>query len=144
MIEELNDNLQQAEGNSNSETTIETTDNQVILSEEQVQNDSPIVENAIIEAINSENAASHEDQEIEMKDYSVMDMPALVAALQELVEVENVISVKKHVDAIKHEFLHHYNHFIEEKKAAFEQENQDSEEEFQYHFPLKNQFDQLY
>ncbi len=144
MIEELNDNLQTAEGVTKTEIISETTENEIIINQEALQDDSPIVDNDIIEAINSENAASLENQEIEMKDYTAMDMPALVNTLAELIEIENVISVKKHIDAIKNEFLHHYNHFIEEKKSEFERENQESEEEFQYHFPLKDKFDQLY
>jgi hypothetical protein len=144
MIEELNDNLQNAEGVTNTEIVSETTENEIFINQVELQNDTPMVENDIIEAINSENAASLESQEIEMKDYSIMDMPALVNSLSELVDQENVISVKKNVDAIKNEFLHHYNHFIEEKKAEFESENLDSEEEFQYHFPLKDKFVHLY
>lgn len=148
MIEELNDNLQAAEGKMNSENTIETpietTENQIVLQEEEVQNDQPIVENSIIENIHSENAESLENQEVEMQDYTSMDMPALINSLSELVEVDNVISVKKHIDSIKQEFLNQYNHFIEEKKTEFEKVNQESEEEFSYHFPLKDKFDQLY
>ncbi|MFY7810124.1 MAG: DUF349 domain-containing protein [Flavobacterium sp.] len=144
MIEELNDNLQQAEGVTNTENISETIENEIIINQESLENNSPMVEKDIIEAINSENAASLENQEIEMKDYSNMDMSSLISSLSELVVVENVISVKKHVDAIKNEFLHQYNHFIEEKKSEFEKENQDNEEEFHYHFPLKEKFDQLY
>ncbi|HEX8013593.1 MAG TPA: DUF349 domain-containing protein, partial [Flavobacterium sp.] len=45
---------------------------------------------------------------------------------------------------IKKSFLLQFNHLIEEKKEEFNASNQDPNEEFQYHSPLKSKFDEYY
>jgi len=54
------------------------------------------------------------------------------------------MSIKDHVEEIRKAFLAKYNQLIEEKREEFNQENQDPNEEFQYHSPLKSKFDQYY
>ena len=100
--------------------------------------------------IEASNAEEHEDEtlkgrhEIPMRDYETLSMEVLVEELQKLVSNEKVMSVRDHVEEIKKAFLSKYNHFIEEKREEFLADNPNTTEEFEYHFPLKNKFDQFY
>ncbi|WGK93925.1 MULTISPECIES: DUF349 domain-containing protein [Flavobacterium] len=152
MLEEKNDNLLEADGNltdskESTPTTVETPETNV----------EPIgaapeanLNQSIIEAIADTNAEESEDEslkerhDIPMQDYEALSMEALVEELNSLVSNEKVASIKDHVEEIKKAFLAKYNHFIEEKKEEFLAENQDPNEEFQYHFPLKSKFDNIY
>ena len=152
MLEEKNDNLLEADGNltdskESTPTTVETPETNV----------EPIgaapeanLNQSIIEAIADTNAEESEDEslkerhDIPMQDYDALSMEALVEELNSLVSNEKVASIKDHVEEIKKAFLAKYNHFIEEKKEEFLAENQDPNEEFQYHFPLKSKFDNIY
>lgn len=104
----------------------------------------------VIDAIADSNAEESEDEtlkerhDIPMLDYEALPMDKLVEELKNLVTNEKVMSVKEHVEEIRKAFLAKYNHLIEEKKEEFNQENQDPNEEFQYHSPLKTKFDQYY
>jgi hypothetical protein len=126
-------------------------DNIAELTDEQVADDSlKIVDKSII-AINeiaATNAAESEDEtirhEIPMEDYEAMSMEALVDTLEKIAENEKVMAVKEHVEEIKKSFLAKYHHFIDEKKEEFNAENPDTTEDFEYHFPLKTKFDQIY
>ncbi|WP_026706557.1 DUF349 domain-containing protein [Flavobacterium soli] len=186
MLEEKNDNLQDADGkletvsqeveqteNEAIETSNEAVEteqeivseetapevealNEVVLSDEQVADDSIVVEktvasgNEAVDAIANSNAEESEDEtlagrhEIPMLEYETLSMEALVEELEKLVVVEKVMSVKDHIEEIKKEFLSKYNHFIEEKKEEFEAERTDVLEEFHYHLPLKSKFEVLY
>ena len=103
-----------------------------------------------ITAIENENAAENEDEtlkerhEIPMLDYESLSMEEIIDELEKLNAIENIMSVKDHVEEIKNSFLAKYYHFLEEKKEEFNAENPESKEEFHYHFPLKSKFDQLY
>ncbi|WP_245892214.1 DUF349 domain-containing protein [Flavobacterium pallidum] len=105
---------------------------------------------AAVNAIAETNAEEGEDEtlaarhDIPMEDYEAMPMDKLVAALETLVAIEKVMSVKDHVEQIRTAFLSKYNHFIDEKKEEFLAENPDTTEEFHYHYPLKSKFDALY
>lgn len=126
-------------------------DNIAELTDEQVADDSlKIVDKSII-AINeiaATNAAESEDEtirhEIPMEDYEAMSMEALIDTLEKIAENEKVMAVKEHVEEIKKSFLAKYHHFIDEKKEEFNAENPDTTEDFEYHFPLKTKFDQIY
>ena len=134
------------------ETPVEPTAHVIELTPAQLADDKLVIENEnqlIMNAISNVNAEESEDEtlkqrdEIPMQDYETLSMEDLVAALEKLVDTENVMAVKDHVEGIKTAFLSKYNHFIDEKKDEFEAENTNNED-FQYHFPLKNKFDQLY
>jgi hypothetical protein len=154
MLEEKNDNLLNADGNtadSVESTPTTTTDEVVTTVSEPVEETTETDENqTIIEAIADSNAEESEDEslkerhDIPMQDYDALPMESLVDELNTLVLNEKVSSIKEHVEEIKKAFLAKYNHLIEEKKEAFLAENQDPNEEFQYHFPLKSKFDNLY
>jgi hypothetical protein len=168
MLEETNDNLQEADGKLVNET-IESTPtenvlieeavvaeeviNEVNTTEENVADALVIVENEnqkAVTAIDDSNAEEGEDEtirerhEIPMLEYETLSMEALVDELQELVATDKVLSIKDHVEEIKKAFLAKFNHFIEEKKEEFQAENPNSTEDFQYHSPLKVKFDQNY
>jgi hypothetical protein len=106
--------------------------------------------NAAISAIEEVNAEESEDEslkdrhDIPMQDYEMLTMEQLVDELANLVVVEKVMSVKDHVEELKKAFLSKYYHFIDEKKEEFHAQNPETTEDFQYHFPLKAKFDQLY
>ncbi|GEL11610.1 hypothetical protein FGL01_23490 [Flavobacterium glycines] len=154
MLEEMNDNLSQTsketDGNlaTDVQANTEVTNNQAT---EQTSEDTEILEKQkALNEIEASNAEEHEDEtlkarhEIPMLDYDTLSMEAIVDELQKLVSNEKVMSIREHVEEIKKAFLSKYNHFIEEKKEEFLAENPDTTEEFQYHYPLKNKFDQLY
>ncbi|MCL9808489.1 DUF349 domain-containing protein [Flavobacterium luminosum] len=118
------------------------------LADGDVTQQEPKAVNEAVEAIEtlnaefSEDATIDESQNIPMKDYSALDMDQLISELEQLTANEKVMAVRNHVEEIKQAFLSKYNHFIEEKREAFLQENPN--QEFEYHFPLKHKFDSLY
>jgi hypothetical protein len=155
MLEEKNDNLQEADGNlghdsaeSNQLDTAVLETNDTVVTEELSNTETE--NHAIVEAIAQTNAEESEDEtlkerhDIPMQDYESLSLESLVEELKTLVSNEKVMSVKEHVEEIKKAFLAKYNHFLEEKKEEFLAENQDPNEEFQYHSPLKTKFDQYY
>ena len=154
MLEEKNDNLQHADGNTTDsvESTSTTSPNEVeATAAESVEITTVTDDNqTIIEAIADSNAEESEDEnlkerhDIPMQDYDTLSMESLVEELNILVSNEKVSSIKDHVEEIKKAFLAKYNHLIEEKKEEFLAENQDPNEDFQYHFPLKSKFDTIY
>ncbi len=154
MLEEKNDNLLNADGNGTDsvESTTAAAPIEVTEIANEIVAEAPIanVNQTIIEAIADTNAEESEDaslkerHDIPIQDYDALSMEALVHELDSLVSNEKIASIKEHVEGIKKAFLVKYNHFIEEKKEEFIAENQDSNEEFQYHFPLKSKFDTIY
>lgn len=177
MLEEKNDNLQEADGNlgndsletTQSETpvleAVETKESNTTEKQESVEvpieaisEETPLADinaaetenQTIVDAIADTNAEESEDEtlkerhDIPMQDYDTFSLESLVDELQNLVSNEKVMSVKDHVEEIKKAFLAKYNHLIEEKKEEYLTENQDPNEEFQYHSPLKTKFDQVY
>lgn len=103
-----------------------------------------------LDAIADTNAEESEDEtlkdrhEISMQDYDTLSLEQLVEELKNLVSNEKVMSFKDHIEDVKKAFLAKYNHLIEEKKEEFLAENQDPNEDFHYHSPLKTQFDKFY
>nr|WP_315198727.1 DUF349 domain-containing protein [uncultured Flavobacterium sp.] len=173
MLEEKNDNLSLHENETDGKTANElqeTIQSETPIVAETEISDSVAEENTVnpvseatipteivpndhqevIDAIADTNAEESEDEtlkerhDIPMLDYDALPMETLVEELKNLVTNEKVMSVKEHVEEIRKAFLAKYNHLIEEKREEFNQENQDPNEEFQYHSPLKTKFDQYY
>ncbi|MBC5836651.1 DUF349 domain-containing protein [Flavobacterium muglaense] len=156
MLEEKNDNLQDADGKLSTDSNESNLENATLEKEsvtEPVLDNEAVAENANQKALNSiddSNAEESEDEtlkdrhEIPMQDYDTLSMEALVEELSSLVATDKVMSIKEHVDEIKKAFLAKFNHFIEEKKEEFHAENPDTTEDFHYHSPLKIKFDQVY
>lgn len=166
MLEEKNDNLQEADGklgieisDSIQDDAIETSDadlapeNEISLPENEVENNEETAETAhqtALDAITNSNAEESEDEtlkerhDIPMQDYDTFSMDVLVDELKKLVNTDKVMSVKDHIEEIKKSFLLQYNHLIEEKKEEFNASKEDPNEEFEYHSPLKSKFDEYY
>lgn len=167
MLEEKNDNLLEADGSAATnlpETmqteileeldTVETSNEEITEQVEEVPatiaDGETSTTNTIIDAIVDTNAEESEDEtlkkrhDIPMLDYEALPLESLVDELKKLVTNEKVMSIKDHVEEIKKSFLAKYYHLLEEKKEEFLAENPDTTEEFQYHSPLKTQFDQFY
>ena len=143
----------QSENQILQDTEISVTEAIATLTEEVVApiSEVELSDNAsIIDAIADINAEESEDEtlkerhDIPMLDYDALSLESLVDELQNLVTNEKVMSVKDHVEEIKKAFLAKYYHLLDEKKEEFLAENQDPNEEFKYHFPLKSKFDQYY
>ena len=130
----------------------EVQENEVTISEEELENNEPVEteKGSALKTIDESNAEESEDEtlkdrhNIPMLEYETLSMDSLVEELEKLALVEKVMSVKEHVEEIKKEFLSKYHHFIDEKKEEFAAEQTDEAEDFHYHLPLKDKFDQLY
>ncbi len=159
MSEELNDNLQQADGqeqtasieneSTNPATTelesdvLEVTDTETvsqILEEETSVSAQDEIDNNLAEA--SQDGSFQDDLEIEIKDYELLSLEELVAELEILVSHEKALVFKNQIEDVKKAFLNHYHQMIEEKRVAFYAENETATE-FEYHSPIKVKFDQL-
>lgn len=166
MLEEKNDNLQEADGKLEIEISDSTQDNAIettapetaaeisaSVSETEAENTADTTETnhqTALDAITNSNAEESEDEtlkerhEIPMQDYDTFSLDALVDELKKLISTDKVMSVKDHIEEIKKSFLLQYNHLIEEKKEEFNTSKQDPNEEFEYHSPLKSKFDEYY
>ena len=163
MLEEKNDNLQEADGKleinaiDSTQTNVSTEISDLEAAPENVitveKNDVESTDNShqvALDAIANSNAEESEDEtlkernDIPMQDYNTFSLDALVDELKKLINIDKVMSVKDHIEEIKKAFLLHYNHLLEEKKEEFNASNQDPNEEFEYHSPLKSKFDEYY
>lgn len=129
-----------------AENVIELTDEEVADDSVVYESESDVVMNAIsnVNAEESEDETLKDRHDIPMEDYEAMSMEQLVDALEKLVVVEKVMSVKDHVEEVRKSFLEKYHHFIDGKRDEFHAENPDTTEDFHYHLPLKTNFDNLY
>ncbi|WP_166924567.1 DUF349 domain-containing protein [Flavobacterium poyangense] len=162
MLEEKNDNLQEADGKPGIEISDSTPDNVIeesdsetaaenLVSNTEIESETPEADHQeALDAITNSNAEESEDEtlkerhEIPMQDYDTFTLDALVDELKKLVNTDKTMSVKEHIEEIKKSFLLQYNHLIEEKKEEFNASKQDPNEEFEYHSPLKSKFDEYY
>ncbi|MBD0724665.1 chromosome segregation protein [Flavobacterium sp. L1I52] len=160
MLEEMNDNLSpknnETDGNlatdvqADNQATPNPETNDAAPSAENDEAAESLKKQKALSEIEASNAEEHEDEtlkgrhEIPMRDYETLSMEVLVEELQKLVFNEKVMSIRDHVEEIKKAFLSKYNHFIEEKREEFLADNPNTTEEFEYHLPLKNKFDQFY
>lgn len=127
MLEDLKDNLHNADGTKN--------DNQT----------------DIINAINEGNAEENENDtslqsdNIELKDYEAMDMDQLVLEINELIKHQDINKVKDAIEQVRKSFLNQYNDLIDEKKTIFIEQNPDASlADFSYELPAKIKFDDAY
>jgi hypothetical protein len=159
MLEELNDNLQQADGQEEttsienqtpiSEETelesqvLEVTENETISEKSEEETTVSVqdeIDNHLAEA--SEEGSIDTDLEIEVKDYEKLSLEELVDELATLVGHEKALVFKNQIEDVKKVFLNQFHQLLEEKRAAFFAENETSTE-FEYHSPIKVKFDQL-
>ena len=134
MLEEKNDNLQNADGQSEQESQ----ENVITISQ------------SALEEIDNSNAEENEDDSIQdkhiipMLDYDSLTMEELTAELDKLVHNHKVMAIKDHVEEIRKSFMNQYHHLLDEKREEFNESNTDENVSFEYHFPLKNKFDAVY
>lgn len=106
-------------------------------------------EKDVLEEIDETNAEDAEDEDnqsrhhIPMPDYHSMSMENLVGELQRLLRNEKVQALRKHADAIKYEFDHKFQEFIDEKKEEFISKG-GNEADFRYNSVTKRQFNEVY
>ncbi len=155
MLEEKNDNLQEAEGQNAPETTKETVENQTIITEEtpevaQTTEPEAASSNHVMDEIDNSNAEESEDDsikdrhEIPLLDYDAMSMEALTEELEKLVSNEKVMAIKDHVEEIRKAFMSHFHDVLEEKREEYSENNEGSTDGFEYHSPIKNKFDAIF
>lgn len=127
MLEEKNDNLQEADG-----TNLKNEQNDVV---DQINNEN---------AQDSENTSIEEQRELPSITYDSLTFEELVAHLENLLNNYKVMAIREHVASIRKAFMLQYNEFIEEKKSLFLENNPESSaSDFQYDLPIKRTFDQL-
>lgn len=159
MLEELNDSLQQADGQEQNasieNSTMETATNEIEIQETEVTEKQSFTEETATKAVVSaqeeidnhlaeanEEGAIPADLEIASKEYETLTMEELVDELSTLVGHEKALLFKNQIEDVKKAFLNQYHHMIEEKRKAFYAENE-ADAEFEYHSPLKVKFDQF-
>ncbi|AXG74971.1 DUF349 domain-containing protein [Flavobacterium arcticum] len=107
-------------------------------------------ERTAVDAIEESNAEEGEDdsasgkEELPELNYEALSMEELTAELEKLVVFEKVMLVKDHVEDIKKEFYAKYTHDLEEKKEEYSHNNDGDISGFDYNFPLKSKFDEIY
>lgn len=158
------DNLQQADGQKETNTEITTnpeTSNTMnetpALSESEATpieevvtstNESSTEEehlNDIDQAVaeDSEDEAVLERHDIEKKDYHSMSKEELVKELRNLIKNEKIQAIKEHVEEIKSEFNEKFNEEVEQKKEEFIAEGGNIID-FYYSTPIKKEFNSVY
>lgn len=103
-----------------------------------------VAETATEPEVHAEEEHHEEDHTEEVPDYTGLTLEELTAELEKLVVAEKVLSVKNRVEEIRKEFYNKYNHFIEEKKDEYANENNGDTTDFEYHLPLKHTFETAY
>lgn len=142
--------ITEAEAIPESEETAPSETTEAVTPEESQESAAPETHQEALSAIAEANAEESEDEtlkgrhEIPMEDYDTFSMEQLVTALESLVAVEHVMTVREHVEEVRKAFLSKFHHFIDEKRDEFLAENPDTTEDFHYDFPLKKRFDTLY
>ena len=99
-----------------------------------------------IDEDNAEDAEDSENQrrhQIPFLDYHALSMENLVGELQRLVRSEKIQAIRRHADAIKHEFDQKFQEFLEQKKEEFI-ERGGNETDFRYNSVTKRQFNEVY
>ena len=134
-----------------------STENIIELTEAELKDDTLVLEVNDVSKIDTISGQDEAEQtevnlpldleaptSISTVDYESLTMEDLIDELEKLVIEEKIVVVKDAIEQIKAAFLGKYHHYIEDKKKAFYNENPDTIEDFQYNFPLKTKFDQLY
>ncbi len=138
MQEEQHDNLLNADGNEAIVPKIELQESVT----EPVELASDLIDEDNLEVHDEHD--SEEIHEIPLQNYEAMDMEKLIVELEKLIATDKIMAVKNHVEEIKSVFLSKYHEFIDEKRDEFIHDNPDSQEDFEYHLPLKSRFDNVY
>ncbi len=158
MLDEKNDNLQDADGEKNQETTVESTSQPQETQQDLTGNDkedaqdpskADAQEDDAHTEIDQSNAEDAEDEgnkdrhDIPLLDYHTMSMEKLVEELDKLVSKQRVQAIKTHVEQIKSEFDLKYQDLYEQKKDDFIDDG-GNEVDFYYISPTKKKFNEIY
>src|SRR5690606_16414876 len=158
MLDEKNDNLQDADGEKKQETTVETTSQPQETQQDQTPKDQEDVveqpkQNAEDEDAHNEidqsNAEDAEDEgnkdrhDIPLLGYHAMTMEQLVDELETVVSKQRVQPIKTHVEQIKSEFDLKYQDLYELKRDDFVADG-GNEIDFSYTSPTKKKFNEIY
>lgn len=158
MLDEKNDNLQDADGEKNQETTVESTSQPQETQQDLTGNDkedaqdpskADAQEDDAHTEIDQSNAEDAEDEgnkdrhDIPLLDYHAMSMEKLVEELDKLVSKQRVQAIKTHVEQIKSEFDLKYQDLYEQKKDDFIDDG-GNEVDFYYISPTKKKFNEIY
>lgn len=158
MLDEKNDNLHDADGEKNQETTVESTSQpqetqQDLTGNEKEDAQDPSKADAQEDDAHTEidqsNAEDAEDEgnkdrhDIPLLDYHIMSMEKLVEELDKLVSKQRVQAIKTHVEQIKSEFDLKYQDLYEQKKDDFIDDG-GNEVDFYYISPTKKKFNEIY
>lgn len=169
MLEEKNDNLQNADGQNDQELSQETTEIQPIVEKEAIEVKNKVqpiakevdevtqekvaekpASNSAMDEIDNSNAEESEDDsikdrhEIPMLDYETMSMESLTEELEKLVSNEKVMAIKDHVEEIRKAFTSHFHDLLEEKREEYSEQNDGNTEGFEYHSTIKNKFEAIF
>lgn len=158
MLDEKNDNLQDADGEKQQETTVESTSEQQETKKAQPEEEKedPAQEQQTTtedhdahNEIDQSNAEDAEDEgnkdrhDIPLLDYHAMNMEKLVEELDKLVSKQRVQAIKTHVEQIKSEFDLKYQDLYEQKRDDFVEDG-GHETDFSYTSPTKKKFNEVY
>ena len=158
MLDEKNDNLQDADGEKNQETTVESTsqpqetqqdqpanepENAADLPEQKTEDDDAHTEIDQSNAEDAEDEGNKDRHDIPLLDYHAMSMEKLVEELDKLVSKQRVQAIKTHVEQIKSEFDLKYQDLYEQKKDDFIDDG-GNEVDFYYISPTKKKFNEIY
>ncbi|QNK78887.1 DUF349 domain-containing protein [Winogradskyella sp. PAMC22761] len=165
-----NDNLQEADGKKEVESTESTPKVQTEIKTEvvseiektegidtaEITNENveaeittEVIKDDLVDEIEASNAEDAEDEsnaerhEVEEKDYHAMPMDELVAETSRLLEKHKIQTISKHINEIKGEFNSKFSELLDEKKEEFIAEG-GNEIDFYYTNDTKKQFNTLY
>ncbi|WP_458629213.1 DUF349 domain-containing protein [Winogradskyella sp. PC D3.3] len=168
-----NDNLQEADGKKEVESTestptlqaeikteiesvsetkeaISDVENNVETSEKlDTDTTTEVVKDDLVDEIEASNAEDAEDEsnaerhEVEEKDYHAMSMVELTAEMSRLLKNHKVQTISKHVNEIKGEFNAKFSELLDEKKEEFIADG-GNEIDFYYTNDTKKEFNSLY
>lgn len=148
---ETSSTTENLEKNSSESTKDETVNDLQQTSAVEVQQPINEDEVAIEQNVNHESdeeVIAHqdeEDQEVsEEFDFQSLNFDQLVSEIEKLVASDEVIQNKEKVEHLKKVFFDKFDDLLQEKKEAWEQDNEDENESFSFDFPLKKSFDSLY
>ncbi len=157
MVENTHDNLPQAEGeqtvpNNELETTIvneetlennqESTENN--LDENNEETHSSLKEIEELNAEENEDTTLEEKSSISVNNYDELSFEELTVELEKLTAEEAIINVKDNVEEVRKTFFQKYINLLDEKREEFMKAQEDENSNFEFHFPIKDQFDKIY
>lgn len=166
MLEEKNDNLQEADGGqiTGAGDTFENgyipgnklvdnnelpEDMEDITSVKETEGQMPFAPEEVLHKNTDGESDDHDDTDSSDDDtpevnYEALSMEELTAELEKTTAAEKVMSVKNKVEDIKREFYSKFHDLLSEKKEEYSEQNEGSTEGFEFNFPLKKQFDDIY